>query len=98
MTPTPKQPQRRREMTTYKLVKSSDEFNRSIKLEKAFDSLTRGMDNWKMPIKAKIEESMFSLFNEACVHYTGSTLTISKRYADGKVDVKADGYYKAIGA
>lgn len=68
------------------------------KREKAFDSLTRGMDNWKMPIKAKIEESMFSLFNEACVHYTGSTLTISKRYADGKVDVVADGYYNAVGA
>ena len=85
-------------MTTYKLVTSSEEFNRSIKLEKAFDSLTRGMDNWKMPIKAKIDEAMFSLFNEACIHYTGSVLTITKKYADGKVDVKADGYYNAVEA
>ena len=68
------------------------------KREEAFDTLTEGMDNWKNPIHATIEESMFSLCNEACVHYTGSTLTITKENGDGTVDVKADGYYATIGA
>ena len=68
------------------------------KREEAFDSLTEGMDNWKMPIAAKIKKSDFSLCNEACIHYTGSVLTITKENGDGTVNVKADGYYKAIGA
>ena len=90
-------PSRGFKMTTYRVTNKA-EVDHQKAMEKAFDALTRGMENWKMPIKAKVHGVMFDLFNEACLFYTGSTLTITKKYADGTVDVKADGYYIAIGA
>ena len=79
-------------------VVNNDYIMHREKMHDAFDSLTEGMDNWKMPIATKIKKSDFSLCNEACIYYTGSVLTITKENGDGTVDVKADGYYATIDA
>ena len=82
-------------MTTYRITTKAEADHQKA-MEKAFDALTKKMDDWKMPIKTKIHGAMFDLFNEACVHYTGSVLVIKKTYGDGTVDVAADGYYMTI--
>ena len=68
-------------------------------LSDAFDKLTVGMENWKMPIKATIQESDFDLMNEACAWFTGSRLSRVKFSNGGDlIEVSADGYYMTIGA
>jgi len=67
-------------------------------LGKAFDKLTEGMENWKMPIKSTIMISEWSMMNEACAWFTGSTLNKVKVIDPGMIEVEADGYYLTIGA
>lgn len=68
-------------------------------LSDAFDKLTVGMENWKMPIEATIRESDFDLMNEACAWFTGSRLSALKLSNSGDlIQVSAAGYYMTIGA
>lgn len=67
-------------------------------LSNAFDALTKGMDNWKMPIHTKINILDWDLMNAACEYHTGSSLQQVKNLTKGMVEVKADGYYLAVGA
>ena len=43
-------------------------------LSKAFDKLTQGMENWKMPIRTIIHTSEWPIMQDACVYFTGSEL------------------------
>tara|TARA_R100000773_G_scaffold24517_1_gene21563 strand:- start:1063 stop:1320 length:258 start_codon:yes stop_codon:yes gene_type:complete len=67
-------------------------------LKQKFDALTQFMDNWKDPIVSVINAKDYEIMNEACTHFTGSTLKIESRYQNNLILVSADGYYKAVGA
>lgn len=63
----------------------------------AFDKLTEGMDNWKMPISSTIHISDWNVMCEACAFFTGSELYQTYDNGDGTMNVEAEGYYNAIG-
>lgn len=70
-------------------------------LEKAFNELTEGMDNWKMPIDTVIPVRDLNVMRDACEFYTGSKLYVVKQVNEpnfGDMRVKADGYYNTIGS
>ena len=67
-------------------------------LKIAFDKLTENLDNWKMPIHTNIHIGEWYLMIEACEFFTGSKLWQVKDLGQCMMEVKADGYYKAIGA
>lgn len=67
-------------------------------LKTAFDKLTEGMENWKMPIHTNIHIGEWNLMIEACEFFTGSKLWQVKDLGLGMMEVKADGYYNTIGA
>lgn len=67
-------------------------------LKEAFDRLTEGMENWKMPIKAKIRLYEWYLMEQACIHFTGSELYQTFDLGEGWIEVYADGYYLTIGS
>lgn len=79
------------------MVVSTKGFTRG-ELKTAFDKLTEGMENWKMPIHTRIHIGEWYLMIEACAFFTGSNLWQVKDLGLGMMEVKADGYYKAIGA
>jgi hypothetical protein len=79
------------------MVVSTKGFTRG-ELSKAFDKLTKGMDNWKMPIHTRIHIGEWNLMIEACAFFTGSRLWQVKDLGQYMMEVKADGYYKTIGA
>ena len=69
-------------------------------LARAFDELTKGMENWKDPISTKVRTREIRLYEEACEFYTGSEL-ISGEVDEsvwGRTEVRADGYYAAVEA
>ena len=68
-----------------------------LKMSEAFDALTKDMENWKMPIHTKINVSDWDLMCDACEFYTGSSLWQVACLDDGMIEVKADGYYMAVG-
>lgn len=68
-----------------------------LEMSEAFDALTKGMENWKMPIHTKINVSDWDLMCNACEFYTGSSLWQVTCLDDGMMEVKADGYYMAVG-
>ena len=43
-------------------------------LARAFDELTKGMENWKDPISTKVRTREIRLYERACEFYTGSKL------------------------
>tara|TARA_R100000734_G_C3295957_1_gene87124 strand:- start:117 stop:374 length:258 start_codon:yes stop_codon:yes gene_type:complete len=67
-------------------------------LKEKFDELTNYMDNWKDPIVSVINKKDYEIMNEACIHFTGSTLKIESHYQNNLILVSADGYYLTIGA
>lgn len=67
-------------------------------LSKAFDKLTENLDNWKMPIHTTIHIGEWNLMIEACKFFTGSQLWQVKDLGQCMMEVRADGYYKTIGA
>ena len=79
------------------MVVSTKGFTRS-ELSKAFDKLTANLDNWKMPIHTHIHIGEWYLMIDACEFFTGSKLWQVKDLGLGMMEVKADGYYKAVGA
>lgn len=54
--------------------------------------------NWKEAISARIDPAEFDDCDQACIWFTGSTLTREAMTADGKLWVTAPGYYATIGA
>ena len=69
-------------------------------LARAFDELTKGMENWKDPISAKVRTREIRLYERACEFYTGSKL-ISGEVDEsvwGRTEVHAAGYYAAVEA
>lgn len=69
-----------------------------LQLAKAFDKLTEGMENWKMPIRAIIHTSEWPIMQDACVYFTGSELWQIYDNGDATMEVAAEGYYNTIGA
>jgi len=68
-------------------------------LEEKFDILTKGMDNWKMPIDTVIPISELNDMRDACAWFTGSELQVVKQIDnEPKFHVYAEGYYNAVGA
>ena len=67
-------------------------------LHSAFEKLTDGMENWKMPIRTKIHISDWNIMCEACIYMTGSELWQIYDLGEGIMEVAADGYYNTIGA
>ena len=68
-------------------------------LQKKFDILTEGMDDWKMPIDTVIPVRDLDIYRDACEFFTGSKLYVGKQVNEpnfGDMRVKADGYYNAI--
>jgi hypothetical protein len=65
-------------------------------LKIAFDKLTENLDNWKMPIHTNIHIGEWNLMIEACVFFTGSKLWQVKDLGQCMMEVKAEGYYKAM--
>ena len=69
-------------------------------LARAFDELTKGMENWKDPISTKVRTREIRLYEKACEFYTGSKL-ISGEVDEsiwGRTEVHAAGYYAAVEA
>lgn len=67
-------------------------------LGEAFDKLTKDMDNWKMPIHTTIHVRDWPVMEAACMWFTSSTLQeIAVIMPDRLLEVKADGYYEAVG-
>tara|TARA_R110000744_G_scaffold93918_1_gene181363 strand:+ start:1524 stop:1793 length:270 start_codon:yes stop_codon:yes gene_type:complete len=69
-------------------------------LARAFDELTKGMENWKDPISTKVRTREIRLYERACEFYTGSKL-ISGEVDEsiwGRTEVHAAGYYAAVEA
>jgi len=69
-------------------------------LARAFDELTKGMENWKDPISTKVRTREIRLYERACEFYTGSKL-ISGEVDEsvwGRTEVRAAGYYAAVEA
>ena len=67
-------------------------------LAEAFDRLTFGMENWKLPIETTVRPEEFELMNEACLFFTGSSLTIKLPHKGTRFRVTAPGYFATIGA
>lgn len=76
---------------------NTESFNQD-ELKTAFEKLTEGMENWKMPIHTAIHISELNLMIEACEFFTGSNLYRVKDLGLGMFEVKADGYYMAVGS
>ena len=68
------------------------------KLGNAFAELTKDMDNWKMPIHTFIHICDWDLMKAACEYHTGSSLCQVTCLDHGIMEVKANGYYLAVGA
>jgi hypothetical protein len=75
-----------------------DLYHKDDEKRKAFFEKIRPKEHWKFPIDAVIDETDFAGCREACIHWTGSVLEIVASLPDGKVRVKAVGYYNAIGS
>ena len=69
-------------------------------LARAFDELTKGMENWKDPISTKVRTREIRLYEKACEFYTGSKLISGKVDESiwGRTEVHAAGYYAAVEA
>jgi len=68
-------------------------------LREKFDTLTEGMDNWKMPIDTVIPINELNDMRDACAWFTGSELYVVKQIDnESKFHVYAEGYYNAVGA
>ncbi len=64
-------------------------------LARAFDELTKGMEDWRDPISTKVRTREIRLYERACEFYTGSKL-ISGEVDEsiwGRTEVHAAGYY-----
>ena len=69
-------------------------------LKVKFDSLTEGMEDWKMPIDTVIPVRDLNVYRDACEFMTGSKLYVVKQVNEpnfGDMRVKAEGYYNAVG-
>lgn len=67
-------------------------------LREAFSQVA-SRSNWKAPIAWIIEGKDRAVVDEAIVFFTGSVPTFTKAEGDtGRLVVKAEGYYSAIGA
>ena len=68
-------------------------------LREKFDTLTEGMDNWKMPIDTVIPINELNDMRDACAWFTGSELYVVEQVENKPMfRVKAEGYYNAVGA
>lgn len=70
---------------------------RMLEMVEAFAELTKDMENWKMPIHTFIHIRDWDLMKAACEYHTGSSLWQVMCLDDGMMEVKADGYYMAVG-
>ena len=62
-------------------------------LNARFDYLTKGMDDWKMPITATIPVAHLNEYRDACAYFTGTELYQTYCNGDGTMKVAAKGYY-----
>lgn len=68
-------------------------------LREKFDTLTEGMDNWKMPIDTVIPINELNDMRDACAWFTGSELYVVEQVENKPMfRVYAEGYYNAVGA
>jgi len=67
------------------------------KKQEEFFDLIKNKEDWKMPIKAIIDEKDFAGCDDACIFFTGSELVQTGKTKDGRIKVQAAGYYMAIG-
>jgi hypothetical protein len=65
-------------------------------MDKAF-KLVQNKEHWKNPINAVIAAKDRDVVDEAIIYYTGSVGAFTPMKG-GKLRVRADGYYIAIGA
>ena len=62
-------------------------------LIEAFNKLTEGMEDWKMPIRSVIHTSEWNIMQDACVYFTGTELFQTACNGDATMNVAAPGYY-----
>jgi len=60
-------------------------------------SQVQDRSNWKLPVHAIIDSKDRLVVDEAIVFFTGSVPTF-REFSNGRLAVKAEGYYSAIGA
>ena len=100
MTVIPFTPRKKREkLSQAELEEHFDEF---LELARSHHRSTSHSPNeelhWKDVLKAMIHEDQFDAYNSAVIHFTGSHLEGLKEFPDGKVFVRARGYWQAVGA
>jgi|TARA_B110000908_G_scaffold171988_1_gene236944 hypothetical protein len=68
-------------------------------LTEKFETLTEGMENWKMPIKSTVHITQLGEYREACEFFTGAELnTVKQIGSSGMFQVYSKGYYNAVGS
>ena len=65
-------------------------------MESLFSKL-ENPEHWKLPISATIPKKEYENYNEACIHFTGGKLVITRENGD-RCDVVSEGYYHHIGS
>jgi|TARA_R100001132_G_C3239538_1_gene70884 hypothetical protein len=99
MTVIPFKPRKREKFSRAEQEKNFDEF---LELARFYHRSTSHSPNeelhWKDVLKAMIHEDKFDAYNDAVIHFTGSHLEGLKEFSDGKVFVRARGYWQAVGA
>lgn len=55
-------------------------------------------ENWKLPIQATVEESEIELVSDAIAFFTGGRPERVGRDTNGKIEIRAHGYYHHVGA
>ena len=55
-------------------------------------------ENWKNPIDSYLKADLFDITNSAVEFFTGSSLIITQHLKNRILRVRAEGYYRTIGA
>jgi len=99
MTVIPFKPRKREKFSQAEQEKNFDEF---LELARFYHRSTSHSPNeelhWKDVLKAMIHEDKFDAYDDAVIYCTGSHLECLKEFSDGKVFVRARGYWQAVGA
>lgn len=66
-------------------------------LEAAFNKI-KNPSHWKDRIDAVIEADDWDHVEKAVIYFTGSVPQVVEKQTDGKLRIKADGYWMAVGA
>ena len=82
-----------KEMTQSEMIAAVTEVEVANK-KVLFNYLTKGMEDWKMPIKATVPIKDFYAYADACAWFTGTELyVVSQVDNEPYFNVAAKGYY-----